>query len=385
MLVLLNVVAILDSFKGSLSSLEAGEAVADGVHRVYPDAQGTVLPLADGGEGTVDALVAGCNGTKVTARVCDPLGRPINAAYGILEDGTAVIEMAAAAGLPLLAKHERNPMETTTYGVGELIRDAIGRGCRKFLLGIGGSATNDGGVGMLQALGFSFLDGAGNEIPCGARGLAMLEHIVTDSVLAELKDCEFCVACDVTNPLCGTLGCSAVFAPQKGADSEMIETMDKSLSRYADLTRAKLAHADAAYPGAGAAGGMGFACLAYLNATLQSGISLVLDALRAEDCIKDCDLVITGEGRLDGQSAMGKAPIGVANLAKKHGKPVIALAGCITEDAVKLNAMGIDAFFPILPTVMSLETAMSHEVAKTNLTNTAEQVFALIKTVRENQ
>lgn len=383
MLVLLNVVAILDSFKGSLSSLEAGEAVADGVHRVYPDAQVTVLPLADGGEGTVDALVAGCNGKKITASVCGPRGKTVEAEYGILEDGTAVIEMAAAAGLPLLAKHERNPMETTTYGVGELIKDAIGRGCRKFLLGIGGSATNDGGVGMLQALGFSFLDGAGNEISRGAKGLATLEKIQTDGALAFLKECEFCVACDVTNPLCGPFGCSAVFAPQKGADAKMIAQMDESLARYAELTRQFISQADADYPGAGAAGGMGFACLAYLNATLQSGISLVLDALQAESYIRNCDVVITGEGRLDGQSAMGKAPLGVANLAKKHGKPVIALAGCITEDAVKLNAMGIDAFFPILPTVMTLDEAMSRDVAQKNLANTAEQVFLLIKTVRK--
>ena len=379
---MLNVVAILDSFKGSLSSLEAGTAVADGVHRVYPNARVTVLPLADGGEGTVDALVAGCNGKKITALVCDPLGRTIEAEYGILENGTAVIEMAAAAGLPLLAKHERNPMETTTYGVGELIKDAIGRGCRKFLLGIGGSATNDGGVGMLQALGFSFLDGEGNEIPRGAKGLAMLEKIQTDGALAFLKECEFCVACYVTNPLCGPQGCSAVFAPQKGADVQMIGQMDMGLAHYAAVTHALLPYADPEVPGAGAAGGMGFAALAYLNASLQSGISLVLDALHAESYIRNCDVVITGEGRLDGQSAMGKAPLGVANLAKKHGKPVVALAGCITEDAVKLNAMGIDAFFPILPTVMNLDEAMSHEVARKNLTNTAEQVFLLIKTFR---
>lgn len=377
---MVKIVAALDSFKGSISSHEAGEAVVQGLLRVYPDAQARVLPLADGGEGTADALILGCGGERITKRVSDPLGRPIHASYGILPDGIAVIEMAGAAGLPLLTPEERDPMRTTTYGVGELILDAIARGCRNFILGIGGSATNDGGVGMLQALGFAFFDESGNQIPRGATGLAKLSKIVTDGAEPLLGKCSFRVACDVTNPLCGELGCSAVYAPQKGATEKEIRLMDGYLQAYAEKTRAILPQADPTYPGAGAAGGMGFACMSYLGATLESGISLVLDALHAEELFADADLIVTGEGRLDGQTAMGKAPVGVARLAKKHKKPVIALAGCVTKEARAVNQAGIDAFFPIVPAAVSLEEAMSTENAKRNLANTAEQVFLLVKT-----
>ena len=377
---MVKIVAALDSFKGSISSHEAGEAVVQGLLRVYPDAQARVLPLADGGEGTADALILGCGGERITKRVSDPLGRPIHASYGILPDGIAVIEMAGAAGLPLLTPEERDPMRTTTYGVGELILDAIARGCRNFILGIGGSATNDGGVGMLQALGFAFFDESGNQIPRGATGLAKLSKIVTDGAEPLLGNCSFRVACDVTNPLCGELGCSAVYAPQKGATEKEIRLMDGYLQAYAEKTRAILPQADPTYPGAGAAGGMGFACMSYLGATLESGISLVLDALHAEELFADADLIVTGEGRLDGQTAMGKAPVGVARLAKKHKKPVIALAGCVTKEARAVNQAGIDAFFPIVPAAVSLEEAMSTENAKRNLANTAEQVFLLVKT-----
>jgi glycerate kinase len=377
---LLKIVAALDSFKGSLSSMDAGCAVMEGALRVYPQANVRVLPLADGGEGTADALILGCGGKRVTCSVSDPLGRPICASYGILPDGIAVIEMASAAGLTLLSFEERNPMRTTTYGVGELILDAIAHGCRQFIVGIGGSATNDGGVGMLQALGFAFLDENGQPIPSGAQGLSSLSKIVTDGADPALGECHFRVACDVTNPLYGELGCSAVYAPQKGATNEEILLMDGYLKAYAEKTRAVLPNANPTYPGAGAAGGMGFACMSYLGATLESGISLVLDALHAEKQFADADLIITGEGRLDGQTAMGKAPVGVAKLAKKHAKPVVALAGCVTKEARAVNQAGIDAFFPIVPAAVSLDEAMNIENAKRNLANTAEQVFLMIKT-----
>jgi len=379
----LEVVAALDSFKGSLSSMEAGEAVARGIRRVYPDANVRILPLADGGEGTADALIRGCDGERVITTVSDPLGRPIRAAYGILPDQTAVIEMAAAAGLPLLSADERSPMKATTYGVGELILDAIAHGCRRLILGIGGSATNDGGVGMLQALGFAFLDANGEPIPRGAEGLSKLSRISLDGALPALRDCEFRVACDVTNPLCGELGCSAVYAPQKGATPEEIAQMDGYLQAYAELTRRVLPHADPDFSGAGAAGGMGFAALAYLGAKLESGITLMLDALSADRYFQAADLVVTGEGRLDGQTSMGKAPIGVAKLAKRHEKPVVAFSGCITDAARLVNSQGIDAFFPIVPAAIPLSEAMEPENAKRNLANTAEQVFLLIKTLRK--
>ena len=269
---------------------------------------------------------------------------------------------------------EKNPLETTTYGVGELIRDAIGRGCRRFIVGIGGSATNDGGTGMLTALGYEFLDEAGRPIALGAKGLKDLRTIKTDRVLPELKACMFRVACDVNNPLCGENGCSAVYGPQKGATPEMIEDMDRWLSRYADLSAAEYKN----YPGAGAAGGLGFAFIAFTNATLQPGIRIVLEEIALEQDIHNADLVVTGEGRLDGQTVMGKAPIGVAKLAKKYNKPVIAFAGCVTEEAKACNDHGIDAFFPILRGVVTLEEAMNSDNARRNMAATVEQVFRLI-------
>ncbi len=376
----MNVVTVIDSFKGSISSIEAGEAVARGVRAVYPDATVTVRPLADGGEGTVDALVEGCQGELVFAKVQGPLGQKVRAKYGILFGNTAVIEMSAAAGITLIAPEERDPLFTSTYGVGELIADAIARGVRRFIIGIGGSATNDGGAGMLQALGFSLLDESGDPIEKGARGLAKLQHVSAENVHPALSECDFRIACDVTNPLCGALGCSAVYGPQKGATPEMIKDMDVWLARYATLAKAVNPQANPDLPGAGAAGGLGFAFAAFLGGKLQSGISLVLEATGAESYIKDADVVVTGEGRLDGQSAMGKAPVGVAKLAKKHGKPVIAFAGCVTEEASACNGAGIDAFFPILRGVVTLEDAMNTENAKHNLEKTAKQAFRLIRT-----
>lgn len=382
----MRVTIAIDSFKGSLSTFAAGEAVKEGLLRAYPDALADVCPLADGGEGTVSAIVSATRGEERTVTVTGPLGCPVAATYGLIPARkTAVIEMSAAAGITLLDESERNPLQTTTYGVGELIADAISLGCRRFVIGIGGSATNDGGVGMLQALGFSFLDADGREIPRGARGLASLAKIDTEKALAALRECEFRVACDVKNPLCGSNGCSAVYGPQKGATPEMILQMDADLSRYAEMTKTVFPLADAEAHGAGAAGGMGFAFLSYLGAHLESGIELVMAETALREHLALADLVVTGEGRLDGQSCMGKAPIGVARAAKAYGKPVIAFSGCVTPDARECNAHGIDAFFPILRTPCTLAEAMDAEAAYRNLADTAEQVFRLYRTCLEIQ
>lgn len=374
----MNVVVAIDSFKGSLSSAEAGNAVKNGILRCCPDAEVKICPLADGGEGTVEALVTGMGGIFCRKKVVGPLGSEVEARYGIVRDNTAVIEMAEAAGLPLLKEEERNPLNTTTYGVGELIKDGIEKGCRRFFIGIGGSATNDGGVGMLQALGFDFLDEKGQQIPFGARGLEMLSEIATEHMIPELKACEFHIACDVTNPLCGENGCSAVFGPQKGADEEMILKMDHWLAQYAAIASRKFENADALKPGTGAAGGCGFAFSAFLNGVLEPGIKVVLEMTGTERYVKEADVVVTGEGRLDGQTVMGKAPAGVAALAKKYGKPVIAFAGSVTKDARKCNQYGIDAYFPILREISSLEDAMEKERAGKNMEDTVEQVFRLL-------
>lgn len=380
---MLAVIAI-DSFKGSLTTIQAGQAAAEGIRRAYPEAEVSVYPLADGGEGTVDALTGAAGGTPHTVTVTGPLGTPTPARYGILADGTtAVMEMAAAAGLPLLSLDQRNPLYTTTFGVGEMIRDAIQKGCRSFIIGIGGSATNDGGTGMLQALGFELLNVEGRPIAAGGNGLHELAEIRTENALPALKECTFHVACDVTNPLCGPNGCSAVFGPQKGATAEMIRQMDADLARYAVLTQEVLPHAEPERAGAGAAGGLGFAMMAYLHARLEPGIELILreTGLLAE--IPRADVVVTGEGRLDGQTAMGKAPAGVAAAAKRYGKPVVAFSGCTTEEAGACNDCGIDAFFPIIQQPCTLQEAMNPENAGKNLCRTAEQAFRLIRTFRE--
>lgn len=375
----MKAVVAIDSLKGSLSSMEAGNAIAEGIYRADAEAKVEVRPLADGGEGTVDALVQGMNGSLRKVCVTGPLGEKVDAAYGIIEEEKmAVIEMSAAAGITLVPDEKKNPLFTTTYGVGEMIRDAIEKGCRKFVVGIGGSATNDGGIGMLQALGYDFLDSKGNAVPYGAKGLEALAEIRKEHVLPELTQCEFKVACDVTNPLCGPLGASAVYGPQKGATPEMVREMDQWLADYAKLAANCSERADAEHPGTGAAGGLGFAFLTFTNAVLESGIKIVLEETKLEQYIQDADIVITGEGRLDGQTAMGKAPVGVAKLAGKYKIPVLAFAGSVTEDAGKCNEEGIHAFFPILRGITTLEDAMDAENARRNLMETVEQVFRLI-------
>lgn len=379
----MKVVVAIDSLKGSLSSLQAGAAVAEGIGRACRDAEVLVRPLADGGEGTVEALALGMNGRIEKVPVTGPLGEPVEASYGVIESTkTAIIEMSAAAGITLVPDEKRNPLYTTTYGVGEMIADAMKKGCRNFIVGIGGSATNDGGVGMLQALGYQFLDQEGRQVRYGAEGVAAIERICDREILPELTDCHFRVACDVTNPLCGEEGCSAVFGPQKGATPAMVTQMDRWLAHYAELTGQKYSRADRKTPGTGAAGGLGFAFLSYTNAVLESGIQIVLEETKLESYVRDADLVVTGEGRLDGQTVMGKAPIGVAHIAKKYGKRVIAFSGCVTDDAIACNAHGIDAFFPILRRVCTLEEAMDPANARENMAATAEQVFRLVQSMR---
>lgn len=381
----MKAVIAIDSLKGSLTSLEAGEAIKKGIMKVYKDAEVVIRPVADGGEGTAAALTLGMNGKLEKVKVTGPLGKEVEAEYGILEPSethkvkTAIIEMSAAAGITLVDEKERNPLKTTTYGVGEMIKDAIAKGCRHFIVGIGGSATNDGGIGMLQALGFGILDKSGKQVSFGAQGLSEIETISDEFVLPELKDCTFRIACDVTNTLCGEQGASAIYGPQKGATPTMIMQMDKWLAYYAALSREKYPHANMNQAGTGAAGGLGFAFLTYTNAELESGIKIVLEETELEKYVKDADIVVTGEGRLDGQTVMGKAPVGVAGIAKKYGKKVIAFSGCVTEDAIACNEHGIDAFFPILRGVVSLSEAMDTKNATKNMTATVEQAFRLIR------
>ena len=379
----MKVVVAMDSMKGSLSSLEAGNAVSEGIHRVFRDAEVTVCPLADGGEGTVEALTLGMNGTIEKVNVTGPLGSMIEASYGrIAESNTAIIEMSAAAGITLVNESDRNPLHTTTYGVGELIRDALKKGCRKFIVGIGGSATNDGGIGMLEALGYGFLDADGKQVPYGANGLALIETITDEHVMPELKECKFRIACDVTNPLCGANGCSAVFGPQKGATQTMIPKMDTWLINYAKKTKEKYSGANPNQAGTGAAGGLGFAFLSFLSGELLPGIELVLNAVEMDKAMEGADLVFTGEGRLDYQTAMGKAPVGIAKMAKKHGAKVIALAGAVIEGAQECNEQGIDAYFPILRQVVTLDEAMDPATARKNMVETTEQIMRLVAAVK---
>ena len=375
----MKVAIAIDSFKGSLSSIAAGNAAAEGVRRVFPDAACVVRPLADGGEGTVDALVTGMGGEPRTVTVTGPAGKPVKAKYGLLPDGVAVMEMAEAAGITLVSGAERNPLHTTTYGVGEMILDAVKHGAKRFVIGIGGSATNDGGAGMLQALGFRLLDANGNDIPRGGAGLAKLARIEAkgEGEQRNVPSCSFRIACDVKNPLCGPNGASAVFGPQKGATPEMVRELDSALTHFAEIVGKGVE--SRCTPGAGAAGGLGFAFKAFFNAELVPGVDLILNETHLEDFVKDADVVITGEGRLDGQTVMGKAPIGVARLAKKHGKRVLAFSGIVGDGVEQVNAAGIDAYFPILRRLVSLEEALDVKTAADNLTSTVEQVFRIMK------
>lgn len=375
----MKVVIAIDSFKGSLSSMEAAAVIKSAIHKVKSTADVVIKPLADGGEGTTDSLTLGLGGEKIPVTVTGPLGEPVHTYYGyIKESQTAIMEMASAAGITLLKESERNPLKTTTRGVGEMILHAIELGARNFIIGIGGSATNDGGIGMLQALGWQFLDTGGNAVGEGAQALSNIHTIDSSKVGRQVLTCNYKIACDVTNPLCGPNGATYIYGPQKGVTDEWLKTLDLAMENYAAVTSQYTHTFHQNTEGAGAAGGMGFAFLSYLNAKLVPGVALILNAIHLEDDVKDADIVITGEGRLDHQTAMGKAPIGVAKLAKKYNTKVIAFAGSVTSDAAACNDAGIDAYFPIVRGITTLEEAMKPENAAANLSDTVEQVFRLL-------
>lgn len=373
----MKVVVAIDSMKGSLSSMEAGRAAAEGILRAV-DAKVCIVPVADGGEGTAAALTEGLRGERVRVRVSGPLGERVTASYGyLLKTRTAVMEMAEAAGLTLTAGR-REPLHATTYGVGEMLLDALDRGCRDIIIGIGGSATNDAGMGMLAALGYEFLDRRGERVGRGAGQLERTALVRADGADPRLGECRIRVACDVKNPLCGENGATYVYGPQKGVTASQCERIDRGMEHFADVTARFLGKDNRNAPGAGAAGGLGFAFLSYLNASLEPGIGLVLDAVGIDEYLRDADFVVTGEGRLDGQTVMGKAPAGIAARAKKYGARVIALAGCVSEGAGKCIGTGIDAYFPIVRGPAALSEAMDRDNAARNMTLAAEQVFRLI-------
>ena len=374
-----RITVAVDSFKGSLSSREVADAFEKGFKRVFSRCEVRKVSIADGGEGTVDALIEMLDGEEVVLEVADPLMRLVKARYGIVDGGrTAVMEMSAASGLPLLKVEERNPLKTTTYGTGEMIVDALKRGCRNFLVGIGGSATNDAGVGMLRALGFRFLDAEGRELIGGGEILERIVTIDDSGVLNELSEATFTVACDVTNPLYGPAGAAYVFAPQKGADAAMVERLDVGLRNFAEVVKRYNGERIAALPGAGSAGGLGGGFKALLGARLERGIEMVLTAMQFDKIIEGSDLVVTGEGRLDRQTVMGKAPSGVLRMARKMNIPCVAIGGAV-EMCDELAESDFVAMLPILSAPMSLERAMEAAVAKANVERTAMQIARLLK------
>lgn len=369
-----------DKFKGSLSALKVAENIEKGILKVYPEAKIEKVPMADGGEGTVESLVDATGGKIIKTIAKDPLMRDIESFYGILGDAkTAVIEMAAASGLYLLNQEERNPMLTTTYGTGQLIKDALDKGCRKFIIGIGGSATNDGGIGMAMALGVKFYDKFNHEIEFGGKELIKIYSIDDTNIDERIKECEFVVACDVNNPLIGDKGASRVFGPQKGATKEMIEILDSGLKSYGILLEKKYNKKIIDIPGSGAAGGLGAGLLAFLNAKLKRGVEIVIETLQLEEKIKQSDIVISGEGKIDYQTAFGKTIAGVAKLCQKYNKPLIVIAGSV-EDNQELYGMGINSIFSIIDKPMKLDDALI--TAPELLIKTSERIFRLIKAVK---
>lgn len=378
----MKIIIAPDSFKESLSALVVAEQIEEGFREIFPDAEYVKLPMADGGEGTVAALVAATGGRVIEAQVTGPLGEKTAAFYGVTGDGrTAVIEMAAAGGLALVPSALRNPMKTTSYyGTGELIRLALDAGLRDLLVGIGGSATNDGGAGMLQALGVRLLDGQGQEVGPGGGCLDQVARIDCSGLDSRLEPCRISVACDVDNSLTGARGASAVFGPQKGASPEMVARLDANLGHFSRLVARDLGVEVADIPGAGAAGGMGAALLAFLGAELRPGIDVVSKVVGLERLLVGAQLLITGEGRIDSQTVFGKTPVGVARMAKRQGVPVIALAGSLSADAAVVYPHGIDALFSVVPGVCSLDDALSG--AAQNVRSTARNIAAVIKMVQ---
>ena len=377
----MKIVVAADSFKGSLSSAELAVAVETGIQKIYPDADVVKVPVADGGEGTVEALVDGTSGIYRTVKVNGPLMTPVTALYGITGDGkTAVIEMASASGLPLVPAEKRNPMKTTSYGTGELIKDALLKGCREFLVGIGGSATNDCGMGMMQALGMKFLDEEGAQLGVGGENLIKTASIDDSSLMEQIKESRFLIACDVDNPLYGENGAAHVYGRQKGATEQMVLDLDKGLIQFNEIVKSKYSFDMNALPGAGAAGGLGGAFAAFLNGELKPGIDIILDKTNLSAKMAGADFVITGEGRIDFQSVMGKTPVGVSKLAAKLEIPVIAIAGAVTDDADVVHDHGINSLFSIMNYPIALDDAMEPERSKIFVEKNIEEIFRLIKT-----
>lgn len=373
----MKIVIAPDSYKGSLSAKEAADNFELGIRRVLNNADIIKVPMADGGEGTVQSLVDGAGGEIIRLRVKGPLMKDVDSFYGILGDKkTAIIEMAAASGLPLLDKSERNPLKTTTYGTGELVLDALERGCRKIILGLGGSATNDGGTGFLAALGVKFKDKDGNTVSPVGGELSKLYDIDISSMDARLKECEFIAACDVDNPLVGEKGASHIFGPQKGADEEMVKLLDDNLSHYADVIKRVLNVDIKDYPGAGAAGGLGAGILAFLKAELKRGIDIVIELSDLENIIQGADLIITGEGMTDYQTRFGKTPFGVCKLGNKYNIPVIAISGGLGKDYRNLYQLGFKSIFSIADKPMSLEESIKN--SESLLQDAAERIIRLI-------
>lgn len=365
----MKIIIAIDSFKGSLTSLEAGQAAQEGIHQLFPECETEIIGIADGGEGMLSVMQNVLGGTTHTIRAHHPLMEIIDTSYGISNDGTtAFIEMATISGLPLIDKEQRNPMKTTTYGTGELIKDALEKGCTRFIIGIGGSATNDAGTGMLQALGFCFLDSNGNLLGQGGEILEKIAQVDTQEVHPSLKNAHFIVACDVQNPFYGPEGAAYIYARQKGADEEMITALDNGLRSFAHVIQETTGKDIAPIPGSGAAGGMGGGMMAFLDAELKSGADLLLDICRFEERIADADLIITGEGRIDHQSLMGKIPGKILEAGMRKGIPVIAIAGCV-EDEELLKEAGFKGIYATKPDFMPLEEAMKPGLAKQNIKN----------------
>ncbi|WP_040975868.1 glycerate kinase [Necropsobacter massiliensis] len=370
-----------DSFKESLTALEVAEAIEIGFRKIFPDAIYVKIPMADGGEGTVQSLVDATQGKLINVEVCAPLGNKVSAFFGLSGDNqTAIIEMAAASGLHLVPSPQRNPLKTTSFGTGELIRAALDYGIKKIILGIGGSATNDGGVGMLQALGAKFLNQQNEQIAFGGENLTQIKTIDLSKLDPRLQQIELDVACDVDNPLCGESGATAIFGPQKGATAEMIHILDNALLHFSQIAEQQCGLNIRDTPGTGAAGGMGGGLLLLPKVRLKSGVNIITDTLNLKERIKDADVVITGEGRMDGQSARGKTPIGVAKTAKIFNKPVIAIVGSLREDYEAIYENGIDAVFPIIRQVQSLEDTL--KCGRENLISTAQNVAKLYQLLK---
>lgn len=376
----MKIVIAVDSFKGCLSSSSIANAVEEGIQNTLPGCEVIKVPIADGGEGTVDALVDATQGKIITIPVHNPLMQPIQASYGMTGDGqTAIIEMSAASGLDLIPLRPGNIMDTTTYGTGEMIADAIERGCRNFIIGVGGSATNDAGTGMMQALGVRFIDEKGNEVEKGGKSLSAIRHIDTQNQLPELQDCTFHIATDVTNPFYGPQGAACIFGPQKGGNEEQIKALDKGMKHLAGLlfetTGKEIGH----LPGAGAGGGMGGGCVAFLQANISPGIELIMDYLHFDEIIRGAGLVITGEGKMDRQTLFGKVPVGIARAAASQQIPVIAITGQLDITADKeLREAGLSAIFPIHPAPISLEKAMQPDYAYRNIRRSIEQICYIL-------